>query len=424
MGQETILIGLQLSGEGAQLTWHMAGMREPQTLRLPGETADGMVEVPPQVWRQILAAPSPEQEEGGGTAGSRPLAPSGKGSRHGQLSEAAGFIKKLLNMVPRVREQGTRQVRVCVTVPSLTGQTGKNLFSILRETGISEHCVCLQDYRTSFFYYVVNKKKELWNGDVAFLMEKDGRMSGWILHIDRSVSPWTASLHEEASQDVSDRARGEREDGDWDRERDRLLYELRGKLFERRSVTASYLYGSYFSGSWAKRSFQYLTFHRHAFQGQNLFSKGACFGAMARAGRISMPDILFLGADMVAAGIGIHVRVRGRNQYLPLVRAGESWYEAHGECEIVPEAEKNITVLSGIPGPGPEVNHVLRLDHFPDRPDRATRLRLSVWFSSPAELVMEAEDLGFGSMYPATGRVWRRKAVISGGGTPAEVPEK
>lgn len=398
MEQEMILIGLQISGDGAQLTWHRGNMTEPQTLSLPGETECGMVEVPPQVWRQILFSPAAEH-------GSSPFA---------DMSEAAQFMRKLLNMVPRVREAGPGQVRVCVTVPALNEQTGKNLTDILEEAGIFRRHIYLQDFRTSFFYYVVNKKKELWNGDVAFLREADGRMSGWILHIDKTKSPRTATLHEEASCDVSDKARAGRNDSDWDQERDRLLYELLGKLFERRNVTASYLYGSYFSGSWAKRSFQYLTFHRHAFQGQNLFSKGACYGALARCGRIKMPDILFLGADMVPVSIGIMVRIKGKSQYLPLIQAGESWYEAHGECEIIPESEKSITILSGSPDSEQKINHVLRLDHFPDRPDRATRLRLAVWFSSPTELNMEAEDLGFGSMYPATGRVWRRSVLLSG----------
>jgi hypothetical protein len=70
-----------------------------------------------------------------------------------------------------------------------------------------------------------------------------------------------------ASTDVSDSVRAGRSDEDWDRERDRLFYELLGRLFERRNVTTSYLYGTYFDRSWAVRSFQYLTFRRHAFQG-------------------------------------------------------------------------------------------------------------------------------------------------------------
>ncbi len=83
-------------------------------------------------------------------------------------------------------------------------------------------------------------------------------------------------------------------------------------------MPASYLYGGYFDARWAKRSFQYLTFHRHAFQGQNLFSKGACYGVMARCGKICMPDIIFQGVDMVKVNIGMKVRVKGRLETVPL----------------------------------------------------------------------------------------------------------
>lgn len=392
MDREEILAGIQISGSGAQITWYGGSLDQPQTLSLPGENRSGMQKVPPDVQNQILG----------------PGRDPGHSAGEGKLSPAAGFLKGLLDMVPGTRNHGEQKIRVCVTVPELDEQKGRNLTEALSELGIPRRQIYLQDFRTSFFYYVVNKRKELWNGDVAFLAVINDRMTGWILHIDRTAVPCTATFQEEASSDISDKARAGRSKEDWDQERDRLLYELLGKLFERRNVTASYLYGNYFDASWAKRSFQYLTFHRHAFQGQNLFSKGACYGAMARAGKVRMPDITFLGVDMVREDIGITVRVKGRQQYLPLIREGVNWYEAHGECEVIPESEKCITILAGSPKEGHQVGHVIRLDHFPKRPDRASRLRVTVWFSAQNVLETEVEDLGFGSMYPSSGRTWNR----------------
>ena len=98
-----------------------------------------------------------------------------------------------------------------------------------------------------------------------------------------------------ARQPVGADVRGEMEEADWNKERDRLFFELLKKLFERRTVTVSYLIGDYFSKSWAERSIQYLCFKRHAYQGQNLYSKGACYAAMERAGLIAERGILFGG---------------------------------------------------------------------------------------------------------------------------------
>ena len=387
MNRNEILIGLQLSAHGAQLTWYGNELKEPQTLSLPGEMDNGLMEVPAEVWNAL--------------------------SREDASEKASGYIRELLDMVPQLKSAEKHDVRICVTVPDLDEKMSKRLKTVVRQAGVDERGIFLQDFRTSFFYYVVNKKKELWNGDVAFLSVQDGRMNGYILHIDRTASPHTASFRQEASCDVSDKARAGRSDEDWDAERDRLLYELLGKLFERRNVSASYLYGGYFDARWAKRSFQYLTFHRHAFQGQNLFSKGACYGVMARCGEIRMPDIIFQGVDMVKVNIGMKVRVKGRPETVPLIRAGVNWYEAYGMLDVVPESEKNVTILSEDEDGSGTIRHTLRLDHFPDRPDRASRLRVRVWFSAPKMLEAEVTDLGFGSMYPSSGRIWHRSIRIA-----------
>lgn len=385
---EKTLSGIQLSAEGAQITWYERGMEDAVTLTVPGERADGMMELPSGVFE----------------------AASGKNQSPEKRALLRSWLSRVLDLLPE--RKARKDLAVCITVPELRGETPDNLVEALEELGVQRKYIFLQDYWTSFYYYVVNQRRELWNGDVAFIQYRDEQMIGHILHIDRGVKPGLVTIDEVARTDVSDRVREGRDREDWDRERDRLLYELLGKLFERRNVSTSYLYGPYFDSSWAVRSFQYLTFRRHAFQGHNLFSKGACFGAMARMGLITMPELLYKGVDSLSKNIGINLRVRGKMQYYPLARAGGNWYEAHRECDVIPEGTDSITILSRSPEGAQTVHHVLRLDHFPQRPDRASRLRLTVYFSSMSHIEVEVEDLGFGSMYPSSGRIWKRTIVL------------
>ena len=194
----------------------------------------------------------------------------------------------------------------------------------------------------------------------------------------------------------------------WDQERDRLLFELLKKVFERRNVGTSFLVGDYYDGNWASRSFQYLCHHRHAFRGANLYTKGACYAAMSRSGMNRMPDLLFLGADMIRENLGIMMRVHGTETFYTLVSAGINWYEAHHECEFIPDQETTIPLVTKPMDGGEEVIHLLRLKHFPNRPNRATRLRMSVYFTSADCCVVEVEDRGFGGFYPSEGRTWKR----------------
>lgn len=383
---KSILIGIQMSAEGAQITWYNKNLTEPQTLSLPGEGEDGLMSVPAEAWKGAMR---------GGRFGTQAL---------------SRFLSRMIDTVPG--EKQMRDLRIAVTVPSLTQSLGDHLIAALEAMGIERRDIFLQDWRTSFYYYVVNMRRELWSGDVAFLQLKNQQIVGSILHIDRSVKPGVASFDEIASADVSDRARGKMPDADWDKERDRRFYELLGKLFERRSVSTSYLYGNYFDRSWAPKSFQYLTFRRHAFQGQNLFSKGACYCVMGRLGYVKMPDLLFMGVDQISKDIGIRVRVRGKEQYQVLIPAGLNWYEAHCQLDVIPDGEQSVTILTTPADGGETVGHILRLDHFPERENRATRLRLTIYFTAPDRCEVEVEDLGFGGFHPSTGRVWKRQVIL------------
>jgi len=384
--EKSVLIGIQISGEGAQITWYDQSLEEPQTLSLPGEGEDGLISVPADAWKGAL-----------------------RGGRFGMQS-LGKFMAKLIGMVPG--SPSMDNVRVSVTVPSLTQELGDHIIACLEELGIGRRNLFLQDWRTSFYYYVVSMKKELWNADVAFIRLRNMQMHGSILHIDRTVRPWVVTIQDVATADVSDRARGKRNDEDWDKERDRIFYEFLGKLFERRTVSTSYLYGNYFDRSWAERSFQYLTFRRHAFQGQNLFSKGACYSLLIRMGIRHIPDMLFMGVDMVTHNIGMRLRVKGREQYHMLIPAGVNWYEAHSRIEMIPDGESSITILTTPMEGGETVGRVLRLDHFPDRKNRATRLRMTIYFSSAHRCEIEVEDLGFGGITPSSGRVWKRQVIL------------
>ncbi len=384
--EKSTLIGIQISAEGAQVTWYDPSLEEPQTLSLPGEGEDGLISVPADAWKGAL-----------------------RGGRFGMQS-LGKYMTRLIGMVPGSPSMET--LRVCVTVPNLTQEMGEHLIACLEDLGIERKNLFLQDWRTSFYYYVVSMKKELWSGDVAFIRVRNMQMEGSILHIDRTVRPWVVTIQETASADVSDRARGKRSEEDWNKERDRIFYEFLGKLFERRNVTTSYLYGKYFDRSWAERSFQYLTFRRHAFQGQNLFSKGACYSLMIRLGLRQIPDMLFMGVDMVTHNIGMRLRVKGREQYQVLIPAGVNWYEAHSRIEMIPDGESSVTILTTPMEGGETVGRVLRLDHFPDRKNRATRLRMTIYFSSAHRCEIEVEDLGFGGITPSSGRVWKRQVIL------------
>ena len=380
-----LILGLQLDAACAQLTYYNSSMKEPVTVSADGESETYLIPMEHAAWEQ---ANSPQ----------------------GSMDKLTAFISRCLDLVSGLGKPEDMRIMVCVR--SMDETIGQRIPEALEQIGVERKYIFLQDYKSSFYYYTINQKKELWSSDVALVECVDETMIGYVLHINKSTRPSLVTVEEAARQPVNEKVRDGREGEDWDRERDRLFFELLKKVFERRNVTTTYLLGDYFDKTWARRSFQYLCHHRHAFQGKNLFTKGACYGAMERMGLFGTPDMLFMGADLVHENLGMYMRIRGKETYYPLITAGVNWYEAHHICEFIPDGEKSISIITKPMTGGQEVAHLLRLTQFPDRPNRATRLRMSVYFVSGTRCRVEVEDLGFGEFYRPSGRKWEREIIF------------
>ena len=380
-----LILGLQLCENCVQLTYYNNTMKEPATLSADGEKDSYLFPVKPEEWAAATEKEKPNRE-----------------------------LKELFSRcLDRVKTLGKMEdIRIMVTVPELVSPLDERIPGTLEEMGIERKYIFLQDYKSSFYYYTVNQKRELWSGDVALLEYEEDTMNGYVLHVDKSTKPALVTVEKAASQKMDESARDGRLEEEWNRERDRLFFELLKKVFERRNVTTSYLMGDYFDKSWAERSFQYLCYHRHAFQGKNLYTKGACYGAMERMGVITLPDLLFLGEDIIHENLGMNMRIRGKEMYYPIITAGVNWYEAHHVCEFIPDNETSITIITKPMTGGQEINHILRLTDFPRRPNRATRLRMTVYFVSAHRCKVEVEDLGFGGFFRPSGKKWKREISL------------
>ena len=49
----------------------------------------------------------------------------------------------------------------------------------------------------------------------------------------------------------------------------------------------------------------------------------------------------------------------------------------------------------------------MQLPGLPERPPRTTRLRIEMAYISREECVVTVRDLGFGEMFPSSGKVWK-----------------
>ena len=170
-----------------------------------------------------------------------------------------------------------------------------------------------------------------------------------------------------------------------------------------------YLLGDGFKEKWTKRSLEFLCRTRRVFQGNNLFSKGASIAARERIRPTEgMNKFVYLGEDKLKSNLGMQVLKCGNEVYHALLDAGINWYEAQREFDIIMDPSGILNIqITPLTGKMPKMVQFY-LDGLEKRPDYTTRLRIHLEMSSVDEVEVKVTDLGFGELFPATGKVWEQ----------------
>ncbi len=181
------------------------------------------------------------------------------------------------------------------------------------------------------------------------------------------------------------------------------------KACESKVISSVFLLGDGFHEKWTKRSLEFLCRTRRVFQGNNLFSKGASIAARERirpSGNTG--KFVFLGEDKLKSNLGMRLLKCGTEVYYALLDAGVNWYEAQTSLDIImdPSGILNIEVTP-LTGKMPRVVQFY-LDGLEKRPQGTTRLRINMDMSSVSDVNIKVTDLGFGELFPATGKVWEQ----------------
>lgn len=315
------------------------------------------------------------------------------------------FLKKSLRLLKPYGKVHEAEALV-FSVESLTEELVEEIKkAAMQVIGISEGRIFVQTRQESFCAYVLNQTKELWKHS-AMLFDYEGEV---VRAFCLAANPRTLPLLARVET-------GE----NWERplsslqkeEKDEVFLELIREVFAQRSISAVYLVGEGFEEPWYQRSLKILCNGRRVFAGNNLYAKGACYRAARMAGRKEAVPYVFIGADKISVNIGIRTPGAGKKAVYTLLSAGESWYEAKAQCEAMLWEDKAVEfILQPMQGDEALKERIL-LDGLPDRPDRATRVKISVEFLSVDRLHIEVQDLGFGELFPATDLCWTEEVDL------------
>ena len=198
-------------------------------------------------------------------------------------------------------------------------------------------------------------------------------------------------------------------------EKDGILYETVKELMQEKEFSAAYLTGETLSSGWMKDSLNLICRGRRAFQGDTLYSKGAAYSTMAACGLASRADKYFyLSSDALRCNVGMQCLKKGRPVYQALLDAGTEWYDAASQIDIILEDGDEIVLLQTPVDSGGPREIAVKLENMPERPRATTRLRVRLSMTAADRMRIEAEDLGFGEIFPSSGMKWEQEIAING----------
>ncbi len=328
-------------------------------------------------------------------------------SSYDPVSLLALFFKRSLGLLAQA---GTSEKlgALMITCERLDHNMIELLNHMLEGLRLKTDKIYFQSHTESFYNYMIHQPEELRAARAMLYDYRADRINIYAMECNRRTTPVVAFIDESVSDFPAWYSGGEREEALSEAEKqglDKAFLRLAEDSFGNRTVSSVFLIGDGFSEEWMKDSLRFLCRGRRVFQGNNLFSKGACHGMQERlhpspSGR----EYIFLGNDKLKANIGMDVMNQGEASYLALLDAGVNWYEARQITEFYLQ-EGNRISLKITPVIGKDIRIVpITLE---DLPAGISRLRARLYLETENYLAVEIEDLGFGELRAPSGKSWR-----------------
>ena len=321
------------------------------------------------------------------------------------------FMKRSLSLLSYIGSM-EQIAGVMITCRIMDLKTRDVLAQVMENIGFQEKTVAFQEYTESFYYYMQSQPKELWFSKVSLFDYRNDLITCYSMECNRRTRPMVAYVDEREYKftDYEPIDEGETIDKVLYKNLDNDFLEVLKTELQNQSVSSVYLIGEQFDTRWLDESLKYLCRGRRVFQGNNLYSKGACNSMVCLLeDEKQEKEYVFLKADKLKSNIGVEVMRQGQPSYVALMDAGETWYEAENELDLYVKKKKELGIIvQSLTGKGA----VKVLIPFTDMEGDLNRIRLKTYMKDENHLAVEITNLGLGEFRPGDGQLWTEEIAL------------
>ncbi|MDD6572593.1 MAG: DUF5716 family protein [Thermoflexaceae bacterium] len=286
--------------------------------------------------------------------------------------------------------------KVAVCVDRFGKKLLDSICSVLERMSFEKEDILLLNRTESFVYYALSAGEELYKRGVG-LCDFDGTKLNYSYMNYANLENKTIVMVDTQKAKVT--ASGEKAV-------DAELAGIAARLMNNMAMSSVYLTGDGFETYEHLDEFVKAACNRkRAFIGQNLYAKGAAWGAFEYFYGGNFKNRVLACEDRILADFDIDIVEREKPKIYRAVRVGTNWYMAGRKLRFIVNDAKEITIHVKPIEKKPDQDIVISLDEFPKRPDRMTKLMMEIDFSSASQCRLSLKDMGFGDFYKSTDKI-------------------
>lgn len=391
--------GIDLTDEYAQISYILSGESEPQSLT-----------VNPEEKRYLIPALLYYREENDTWyAGDEALFNSATDRRSVfgfdshikyDRDKMTKYLELLIKLLTEMTEADIDGV-ICVSEEDSDLESTGCIYSAMKNLGYDDERVRVINHDEAFIYYTINQRKELWVNDVLLF---DFTKKHFKYRRFHEIKGRTPSIITVSCEDYSDDIYFKLIDTELGRlKADRLFMEIAMEEMKKHIVCTSFLTGSGFYKEWGEETIREMCERRKVFKGYNLYVKGACFAAMKKYDNTAPRRHIFQCKGRTIGDVGLAIENQGKNMVISLSESGTNWYEAGAEAECIIDNTDRIKLVMVSSKNTASYEKYISLKDFPKRPNKTTKVKITLGYKNDNDLEIIVKDMGFGELFKASG---------------------
>ena len=325
---------------------------------------------------------------------------SGQRYEAGQLLSI--FLEKAVKAALPKGSEFSGIASLSIALPKLSEEAIASAVAAALSLGVPRHAVRIIGHTEAMMYYVLSEDKEFYSNTVALFNLSEDKLYYYEMKVIRGLQRQSVAgdgepMDESFSLDILKNEAG-RKLGD------SILLNCAEKLMARKNYSAVFLTGKGFDEiDYFPQFKEFICRRRRVCAERGLFAIGASEAAADRLREETRFPYIFLCESRLSADISVNVVTKNREERLLLAAAGDPWNEANGHIEVIPCRQDYIDIEIS-PQARAGARRIVRipLAGFPERPDRCTRVALSLSFPRADRMRVSLRDKGLGEIFPGT----------------------